>query len=269
VLGVGHEDAFAAVPDRLEGESELLFGAPPLGHVGKGEHDAPARVVAHMQGRRVDLGPMHLAVLRTEADHGVADFAAVAQGAARRIFFRRTRRAILAQNLGAEIGDPATKQVGADRLLRRAIDEEVVTIGRNDHQAFEHHAHGAAETAFALLQPRHHLAQRGDILLDRHVVGDLAFGVADRCNQRPFPIDGAVAPARLQVALPALPAGDRFAQLVEERFGQGARVEHVDVLPERICARVAGRFDEAIVHVLDAAVEVGDDDRRRVLLDHE
>ncbi len=80
MLGVGDQDAFATVLDRLEGQPELLFGPAPLGDVGKGQDHAPARVVADTQGRGVDLGPADLAVARTDTDDGIADFATIAQG---------------------------------------------------------------------------------------------------------------------------------------------------------------------------------------------
>ena len=41
----------------------------------------------------------------------------------------------------------------------------------------------------------------------------------------------------------------------------------MNVLSDRFFARVACRLDKAVVDVLDAAVEIGDDDRRRILLD--
>ena len=80
MLGVGNEDAFATVLDRLESQPELLFGPAPLGDIGKGQDHAPARVVADTQARGVDLGPADLAVARTDTDDGVTDFIAFAQG---------------------------------------------------------------------------------------------------------------------------------------------------------------------------------------------
>ena len=98
----------------------------------------------------------------------------------------------------------------------------------------------------------------GDVLLDRHIVGDLALGI-------PHPGDGGGLPVQFPTLLlvvefppPLLPGGDRGPE-AEVRFDDRlAGFQDAGILPTHLLHGIPGHLREPGVDVLDGPIGIGD-----------
>ena len=107
----------------------------------------------------------------------------------------------------------------------------------------------------------------GDVLLDRDVVRDPAVFLVQRRDHRRLDIGAAVAPPVVEFAAPDAAGGQCFPQRLVHLGRRVARTQDARVLADHLVRPVAGGVHEAGIDVLDGAVQVGDDDALRALLD--
>ena len=123
------------------------------------------------------------------------------------------------------------------------------------------------EALAVVVQLRLHAARGGDVLLDRDVVGGLAGVVVDRDDVGALVVFLAVLVAVVQHAGPRLARGQAAPHVLVGAARRLARLQDARVPAQHLFGLVAALAQEALVHILDVAGEVGDDDALRALLD--
>ncbi|EXI91351.1 MAG: hypothetical protein AW11_00162 [Candidatus Accumulibacter regalis] len=226
--------------------------------------------MAGAQGRGIDQDPAQAAVGGAQAHHHFAQFPCLADGDDPRPVCGRKRRLVFAQSLDAWVALSATRDPClrmAKNLFGSPVGKQQRAFFRPQHQAFCHRRDDAAEATFTFVQAVDHPPQFGDVLLDRDIVAGPAVAIQDRCDQRPFLIEGTIAAPVLELAVPAAASLDRRPQRGVGFHRGSPRFENAWPLPDDLVPGIAGGLDELVVDVLDSSFGVGNDDCRRVLLD--
>ena len=159
------------------------------------------------------------------------------------------REAIALEPVDADI-----EHVQGLRQLPRQCTEERLVATR---------ATGAGEEAAHYLQP----ALLADILLDRDVVRHAAVGLAHRGNDFGLDVNLAVLAAVDELAAPDPAFAQRLPQIPVGRGGCLSRLQHGGIAAQHLFHRIARHLRRGGIDVLDAALQVGDDDAVGALLD--
>ena len=108
-----------------------------------------------------------------------------------------------------------------------------------------------------------------DVFLHRHVVGDLASRVPDRTDDGQLRVLAAILTPVEKFTLPNLAGLEGFPKFDIGLGRRLFRLEDARVLADDLFAGVAGTAQEGLIDVFDAALNVGDGNTLRALLDGE
>ncbi len=103
-------------------------------------------------------------------------------------------------------------------------------------------------------------------MLDRDEMGDVALAVDDGRDGGRFPVQLPVLLAVAEFAVPGASRVDGGPQSLVFGRWRRSRFEDARILAQRLGSRIAGQLQELGIDVLDAALQIGDDDARRALL---
>ena len=180
----------------------------------------------------------------------------------------------------ARIGDGALEQVGqADNGVHRSADF-MAHIGQKfalapaggfggflgDQKFSGAVGHPLFEMPTISVQFIVHPLFRGDVFLDRQIVGNGSIGLAHQGDRGQFDVFAAVLAPVDQFAAPGFAPRQGSPHLVIGSLGGFAGFKHPWIEAERFLAAVAGIADESLVDVFNAGIQVGDDDAFHALI---
>jgi hypothetical protein len=107
----------------------------------------------------------------------------------------------------------------------------------------------------------------GDVLLDRHEVGDLPLRAPDGSDQGVLPVGFAVLLPVAEFSLPQIPCENGLPEVFVENVVMHPRLQDPGILPDGLVERISRHLDEPGIYVFDRSVASRDDDGDRALLD--